>query len=100
MSTATATTAPTPATAFAEDKAGLRRYAHAGIPMVLTVDLHDSSIHLHTEPTGPTAEPGYGRVAVRRTGEWLEITLRSPALEATPITVGPIAAGSFFAPDL
>lgn len=86
------------AAAFAEDKAGLRRYAHAGIARVWIVALHDRTIHVCTEPSGPTAVPNYGHVEVRRSGEMIEAMLPPQAPGEPPAVLGPIAVASFFPP--
>jgi len=86
------------AAAFREDRRGLSRYAHAGIPTVWIIALHDRSIHIHTEPSGPTAEPGYARVEVKRSGELLEAALPGSVPDQPPTILGPIAVASFFPP--
>ena len=86
--------------AFRADRKGLGRYARAGIPTVWIVALHDRSIHVYTEPSGPIDEPGYARVEVKRTGELLEFEIRSTRAGEAPTILGPIAVGSFFSPDL
>lgn len=86
------------AAAFREDRRGLSRYAHAAIPTVWIIALHDRSIHIHTEPSGPTAEPGYARVEVKRSGELLEAALPGSVPDQPPTVLGPIAVASFFPP--
>ena len=86
-------------TAFATDRRGLHRYAHAGIPTVWIVAIHDRSIHVRTEPSGPTTSPGYARVAVKRSGELLEALLASPLANQPPAILGPITVASFFRPE-
>lgn len=87
-------------TSFAADRVGLRRYAQAGISTVWIVSLHDRTVHLFTDPTGPSLEPGYAHVEVKRPGELLEVTLRSPTPGEPPTIMGPIAVASFFPPTL
>ena len=36
-------------------------YAHAGIPVYWIANLRAGRLEVHTEPSGPAAEPGYGR---------------------------------------
>ncbi len=86
--------------AFREDRRGLSRYAHAGIPTVWIITLHDRSIHIHTEPSGPTAEPGYARVEVKRSGELLEAALPGSVPDQPPAILGPLAVASFFPPAI
>lgn len=49
---------------LAEDRAGLRRYAWAGIPCVWIVNLVDDLIEVYTRPSGPCEDPGYADVTV------------------------------------
>jgi len=86
--------------AFADDRAGLRRYAHVGIPTVLIVALHDRTVHVHTEPTGSTDEPMYARIEVKRSGDLLEVVLKSVQSNEPPAILGPIAVASFFSTTL
>ncbi len=85
--------------AFRVERAGLQRYAHASIPTVLIVALYDNSIHVHTEPSGPTDQPGYSRVEVKRSGELIEVELKPPSAGEAATILGPIAVESFFAPN-
>ena len=87
----------TSSAAFRTDHAGLRRYAHAGIPTVLIVALHQHTLHIFTEPSGPAPEPGYAREVVQRSGELLEVVLRNQP-GPMHIILGPIAVASFFPP--
>ena len=86
--------------ALAADRVGLRRYAHAAIPTAVIISLHDSTIHIHTEPSGPTTHPTYARIEVKRPGDVLELTLKPSVGDTPPTTVGPVAVVSFFSPDL
>ncbi len=90
----------TSAAAFAADRAGLYRYAHAGIATALIVGLHDRSIHIFTEPTGPEADPSYRQVLVKRSGEFIELCLKPATADSPAVMVGPLAVGSFFPPTL
>ena len=49
---------------LAEDRAGLARYAWAGIPVAWIVNLPERRVEVHTEPTGPDAQARYLEVAV------------------------------------
>jgi Uma2 family endonuclease len=75
----------------AEDRAGLWRYAHAGIPIVWLVNIPGRVIEVYTEPTGPVANPGYKKYEVKKPGETLTFHLGA----AGP--VGPIAVESLLA---
>ncbi len=85
---------------FAADRIGLRRYAHAGVSGVWIVSLHDRTVHLFTDPSGPALEPGYAHVEVERPGELLEVMLPSPTPDQPASILGPIAVASFFPPTL
>jgi len=85
--------------AFRVERAGLQRYAYAGITTVVLVALYDNSIHVHTEPSGPTDQPGYSRVEVKRSGELFEVGLKPPSTGEAATILGPIAVESFFAPN-
>lgn len=85
------------AAAFRVERRGLFRYAHAGIPMVVIVGLHDHTLHIHTEPSGPTDDPQYQRVEVKRAGDFFEVVLGNSA-QQPPAILGPIAVASFFPP--
>jgi Uma2 family endonuclease len=55
---------------LAEDRAGLARYAWANIPSAWIVNLNERVIEVYTDPTGPTAQPGYRwREVVKPGGE-------------------------------
>ena len=84
--------------AFLIDRKGLARYAFASIPTVWIVTLYDRKVHIHTEPSGPAANPGYGRVEVRQAGESLEVTLKPPTPDQPPALLGPVAVAAFFPP--
>ena len=49
---------------LAEDRAGLVRYAWAGIPTAWIVNLPERRVEVHTEPTGPDAQARHLEVAV------------------------------------
>ena len=88
----------TTAAMYAGDRAGLRRYAHAGIPTAWIVTPHDRKLHVHSEPSGPSAVPGYARVEVKQAGELIEASLPPLAPGEPPAVLGPIAVASFFPP--
>jgi hypothetical protein len=55
---------------LAEDRAGLARYAWANIPAAWIVNLNERVVEVYTDPTGPTAQPGYRwREVVKPGGE-------------------------------
>ena len=72
-----------------DDRRGLRRYAWAGIPTVWIVNLQAGTVEVYTEPSGPTATPGYAKRVDRTLGEPLELTLDGQA-------VGGLAVANFF----
>ena len=84
--------------AFADDRRGLDRYAFAMVPTVWIVALHDRTVHVCTEPSGPSPSPSYARVEVRRAGELLEALLPAATPDQLPAVLGPIAVASFFPP--
>lgn len=88
----------TTAAMFARDRSGLRRYAGAGIPTAWIVTLYDRKVHAHTEPSGPSATPGYARVEVKQVGDLIEASLSPLAAGTPPAVLGPIAVASFFPP--
>lgn len=83
---------------LSRDRSGLARYAFAGIPTVWIVTLYDRKVHIHTEPSGPTASPGYARVAVKQAGDLIEASLPPTGEGRPPAALGPIAVASFFPP--
>ena len=79
------------------DRAGLARYAHAGIPIAWIVNIPDRSIEVYSEPSGPTADPRYRRLETLRPGQ----TLAGEIGNATtgPAAIAPIPVEAFFAPN-
>jgi len=79
------------------DRAGLFRYAHAGIPIACIVNIADRSIEVYSEPSGPTADPGYRRFETLRPGQ----TLLGEIGNATtgPAALAPIPVEAFFVPN-
>jgi Uma2 family endonuclease len=47
-------------TTLARDRIKRRIYARAGVPVYWIVNLLESVVECYTEPSGPTASPGYG----------------------------------------
>jgi hypothetical protein len=50
------------------DRAGLFRYAHSGIPIACIVNVADRSLEVYSEPSWPSADPGYRRFETLRPG--------------------------------
>jgi hypothetical protein len=48
------------------DRSGLARYAFAGIPMAWVVNIPERTVEVYSEPSGPSADPGYRRLDARR----------------------------------
>ena len=57
------------------DRAGLERYARAGLPMVWIVNLADDTVEIYTKPSGMVANPEYGACEVKGVGDVAEVTL-------------------------
>ncbi len=79
------------------DRAGLFRYAFAGIPLACIVNIPDRCIEVHSDPSGPVADPGYRTVAILRPGQSLAGEIGTPG--TGPAAIAPIPVGSFFAPN-
>jgi len=79
------------------DRAGLARYAHAGIPIVWIVNVSDCSIEVYSEPSGPTANPGYRESDILRPGQSLAGEIGNAT--TGPAALAPIPITSFFAPE-
>ena len=79
------------------DRAGLTRYAHAGIPIACIVNIPDRSIELYSEPSGPSADPGYRRSETLRPGQSLAGEIGNAT--TGPAALAPIAVEAFFAPN-
>jgi Uma2 family endonuclease len=79
------------------DRAGLPRYAHAGIPFVWIVNIPDRSIEVYSDPSGPVADARYRKSETLRPGQ----TLAGEIGNATtgPAAIAPIPVESFFAPN-
>jgi Putative restriction endonuclease len=79
------------------DRAGLARYAHAGIPIACIVNIPDRSIEVYSEPSGPSADPGYRRLETLRPGQSLAGEIGNAT--TGPAAIAPIPVESFFAPE-
>lgn len=79
------------------DRAGMSRYAHAGIPIACIVNIPDRSIEVYSEPSGPTADPGYRRLETLRPGQVLAGEIGNAT--TGPAVLGPIPVEAFFAPN-
>jgi hypothetical protein len=79
------------------DRAGMARYAHAGIPIACIVNIPDRSIELYTDPTGPIDDPRYRALATLRPGQSLGGEIGNAT--TGPAMLAPIPVESFFAPN-
>ena len=79
------------------DRAGLPRYAHAGIPIACIVNIPDRSIEVYSEPSGPSADPGYRKFETLRPGQTLAGEIGNAM--TGPAAIAPIAVDAFFAPN-
>jgi len=57
------------------DRAGLERYARAGLPMAWIVNLVDNTVEIYTRPSGMVANPAYGSCEVKGIGDVAEVTI-------------------------
>ena len=85
------------ANALRIDRAGLARYAHAGIPNVWIVNVSDRSVEVYSEPSGPSADPGYRRFETLRPGQALAGEIGNAS--TGPSALQPIPVDAFFAPN-
>jgi Putative restriction endonuclease len=79
------------------DRAGLPRYAHAGIPIACIVNIPDRSVEVYSEPSGPSADPGYRRFETLGPGQTLAGEIGNA--ETGPAALAPIGVEAFFAPN-
>jgi len=79
------------------DRAGMARYAHAGIPIACIVNIPDRSIEVYSEPSGPTADPVYRKSETLRPGQSLVGEIGNAT--TGPAAIAPIPVDSFFAPN-
>jgi hypothetical protein len=79
------------------DRAGLFRYAHAGIPIACIVNVPDRSLEVYSEPSGPSADPGYRRFETLRPGQTFVGQIGNA--ETGRSALAPIAVEAFFAPE-
>ena len=79
------------------DRAGMSRYAHAGIPIACIVNIPDRSIEVYSEPSGPTADPSYRKSETLRPGQALAVEIGNAA--TGPAAIAPIPVDAFFAPN-
>jgi len=75
---------------LAQDRAGLRRYAWAGIPCVWIINLIDRTIEVYSAPSGPSPSPTYAQRSDHGPGEALTLLIDGNAH-------GPVAAGDLLA---
>jgi len=78
------------------DRAGMSRYAHAGIPLAGIVNVPDRSIELYADPSGPIADARYRSVATLRPGQSIVGEIGNAT--TGPAALAPIPVASFFAP--
>jgi Putative restriction endonuclease len=79
------------------DRAGLFRYAHAGIPIACTANVADRFLEVYSEPSGPSADPRYQRMETLRPGQSIAGEIGNAT--TGPATIAPIAVDAFFAPN-
>ena len=60
-------------------------YGHAGIPEYWIVNIPDRRIEVYTQPTGPTATPGYASRADFVSGQAVPFTLAGQFLATIPV---------------
>ena len=78
------------------DRAWIGRFAHAGIPVACIVNFLDRSIEVHTEPSGPSENPGYAKLETLRPGQVLVASIGNAI--TGPAATAPIPIESFFPP--
>lgn len=64
------------------DKA--RIYARGGVPVYWIVNLVDRRIEVHTQPSGPTADPAYANVQHYSTGDAVPLVLDGATVATLP----------------
>jgi hypothetical protein len=79
------------------DRAGMSRYAHAGIPIACIINIPDRSIELYTDPSGPVADARYQSLATLRPGQSLAGEIGNAT--TGPAALAPIPVEAFFAPE-
>jgi len=79
------------------DRAGLLRYAHAGISIVWIVNIQDRSIEVYSGPGGPTAAPGYRKSEIFRPGQFVGGEIGNATTGSAALA--PIPVEAFFAPN-
>jgi hypothetical protein len=79
------------------DRAGLFRYAHAGIPIACIANTADRSLEVYTEPSGPSADPVYRRSETLRAGQSIAGEIGNAT--TGPAALAPIPVEAFFAPN-
>jgi hypothetical protein len=79
------------------DRAGLFRYAYASIPIACIVNILDRSLEVYSEPSGPSADPGYRRFETLRPGQSIAGEIGNAT--TGPAVLSPIPVEAFFAPS-
>ena len=79
------------------DRAGMSRYAHAGIPIACIANIVDGSLEVYSEPSGPMADPVYRKLEVLRAGQFLAGEIGNPTTGQAALA--PIPVEAFFPPD-
>jgi hypothetical protein len=77
------------------DRSGLARYAFAGIPLAWSVNIPERTVEVYSEPSGPSADPGYRRFETLRPGQTLAGEIGHA--ETGPAALSPVAVEAFFA---
>ena len=63
-----------------------RIYARAGIAVYWIVNLPESQIEVHTEPSGPTSEPTYHQLATYRKSDDIPVVLNGVEIGRLPVS--------------
>ena len=79
------------------DRASIFRYAYAGIPLACLVNIPDRSLEVYSEPSGPSANPGYRKFETVLPGQSLVGEIGNAT--TGPAALAPVPVESFFAPN-
>jgi Uma2 family endonuclease len=63
----------------------VRIYARGGIPCYWIVNLVDRRVEVHTQPSGPTADPAYASLQVYQSGDAVPLVLDGNAAGSIPV---------------
>lgn len=71
---------------LADDRAGLARYAWAGIPEAWIVNLRDMVVEVHGEPSGPADNPAYRKAERFGPGAFIRVALGDALVGEVAVT--------------